>query len=202
MKIQRLTLPMLLASAALGCGTNAIITHHVDDPGVGGGSGSSTSSGAEDACPGQCAPLAPAAWLGPILLWIGKAGDAPECPPSAPIKGFPMFDELNAPNLCDICQCEAPSGTCALPTTFTAWASTCPVDGSSLPQTPFDAPAGCSGACTDASAIAAKQKCNNGDCVQALTIAPVTLTEPPCAVTVVPVPAKLPYTWGTVAQSC
>lgn len=201
-KVQRWTLPMLFAGAALGCGTNQIVTHHVDDPGVGGGSGSSTGSGPEAVCSGQCTPLGPAGWEGPTLLWMGKAGDAPECPPSAPVRGLPLFAELNAPTLCDLCECEAPSGTCALPTTLTAWASTCPTEGSTATQTSFNAPADWSGACTDASAIPAKQKCNAVDCVQALTIAPVALTEAPCAVTVVPVPAKVPPTWGMVAQSC
>jgi hypothetical protein len=44
--------------------------------------------------------------------------------------------------------------------------------------------------------------CIGGDCVQSLTISPLTLTETPCAVTVGPIAADLPHTWGTVARSC
>jgi hypothetical protein len=69
-------------------------------------------------------------------------------------------------------------------------------------HTSFDAPAGWSGACTAENPIPANEKCNGVNCVQSLTIAPLTLTEAPCAVSTTPVASKLPYTWGTVAQSC
>ena len=56
------------------------------------------------------------------------------------------------------------------------------------------------------------QSCNHAElrskvgsapsCVQSLTIAPLALTENACTVSVEPVAAKLPYTWGTVARSC
>ncbi|MFS8065862.1 MAG: hypothetical protein ACMG6S_05755, partial [Byssovorax sp.] len=71
-----------------------------------------------------------------------------------------------------------------------------------MPHTSFDAPAGWSGDCTGGSPIPANQKCNGVNCVQSLTIAPLTLTEAPCAVSVEPVASKLPYTWGTVARTC
>jgi hypothetical protein len=69
-------------------------------------------------------------------------------------------------------------------------------------HTSFDAPAGWSGACTAANPIAANQKCNGVNCVQSLTVAPLALTEAACGISVDPVAAKLPFTWGTEARSC
>lgn len=204
-KVQWSAFPMLLAIAAVGCGTNQAVVRH-DDPGVGGGgaggSGSSVSSGPEAACLGQCAPLGPGEWLGPLLLWIGKEGEAPECPPSAPVDGSLVFTDLNAPNTCGVCKCDAPSGACTRPISLTAGAATCAGEGSGVPHTSFDAPAGWTGACTAASPIPKDQKCNNVNCVQSLTIAPLALAETACAVTVAPIAEKLSYTWGTAARSC
>ena len=154
------------------------------------------------ACPGQCVPLGPVEWLGPALLWIGKQGEAPECPPSAPVEGSPMFDNLNAPTACGACKCDAPLGTCTLSTTLTAASAQCPGTALGVAHTSFDAPAGWDGSCTAANPIPANQKCNGVNCVQSLTIAPLTLTEEPCGVSTDPVAAKLPFTWGTVARSC
>ncbi len=61
---------------------------------------------------------------------------------------------------------------------------------------------GWSGDCTTESSIPANLKCNGVDCVQSLSIPPLTLTEAPCAVSVEPVAAKLPYLWGSVARTC
>jgi hypothetical protein len=153
-------------------------------------------------CAGECAPLGPVEWSGPALLWIGKEGEAPECPPSAPIAGSPMFADLNAPTLCGACKCDAPTGTCALPNTLTAAAATCAGDGAGVAHTSFNAPAAWDGSCTAVSPIAANQKCNGVTCVQSLTIEPLTLAENACAVNVEPIAAKVPYTWGTTARSC
>ncbi|MEO5728194.1 MAG: hypothetical protein ABI134_27210 [Byssovorax sp.] len=147
-------------------------------------------------------PLGPADWLGPALLWMGNPGEAPECPPSAPVDSAFVFTDLNAPNVCGACECEAPSGSCTLPTTLTAAASTCAGDGPSVPHTAFDAPGVWGGSCAAENPIPANQKCNGVNCVQSLTIAALTLTEAPCAVSTTPVPSKLPYIWGTVARTC
>ncbi|MFS8070924.1 MAG: hypothetical protein ACMG6S_31540 [Byssovorax sp.] len=196
---------VLLGAVTLGCGTTAALAYD-KSTGAGGGGSTSSSGGAGGGggsdCPGQCVPLGPGEWLGPMLLWIGKEGEAPECPPSAPIQGSPMFADLTAPNVCGTCECDAPAGSCALPTTLTAASSMCAGDGPGVPHTAFDAPAGWSGDCTAESPIPANQKCNGVNCVQSLTIAPLTLTEAPCGVSTTPVASKLPYTWGAVAQSC
>ena len=203
-KIHKQAIVLLaLGAAGFACGNAPVLIH--DDStaaGSGGGTGGDATgtAGAGGGCAGQCAPLAPGEWLGPLLLWIGKEGEAPECPPTAPVRGSPVFDDLNAPTACGACKCDAPSGSCALPTSLTAYNSaSCPAGA--VP-TPFYAPAGWDGSCTTANAIPAKLMCLGGNCVQALTIAPLALTEEPCAVGMEPVAAKLPYTWGTMARSC
>ena len=198
----------LLVTTAVGCGS-AELVYYPDDPvgtgsggsGGSGGSAGTTSSGVA-ACEGQCVPLGPVEWLGPALLWIGKENEAPECPPTAPVDSALMYNELNAPNVCASCECAAPTGSCALPTALTAASSQCPGDAAGVAHTSFDAPAGWSGACTTEDSIPANQKCNGVACVQSLTIAPITLTEAPCAVSTTPIASKQPYVWGTAALAC
>jgi hypothetical protein len=195
----------LALTAVLGCGSGDIVYYPREGNGGAGGSGGSgggPSSGTGPVCEGQCVPLGSVDWVGPALLWIGKEGEAPACPPNAPVEGSPMFDNLNAPTTCGACKCDAPSGSCAFSTKLTAAAATCAGDGPGVPHTSFDAPAGWDGSCTAASLIPANQKCNGVNCVQSLTLAPLTLTEEPCGVSTEPVASKLPYTWGTVARSC
>lgn len=205
-KIHRQVIAVLvLGAAGFGCGTASVPVPE-DYAGVGGGGGAGGdgggTAGTGGGCAGQCAPLGPADWLGPALLWIGKEDQAPECPPSSPVKSEFVFNDLNAPTVCGACKCDAPSGSCALPTSLTAYNSTsCPAPSGSVP-TLFDAPAGWDGACTPANPIPAKKMCIGGDCVQSLTIEPLSLTEMPCGVSVEPVAAKLPYAWGTAARTC
>jgi hypothetical protein len=85
---------------------------------------------------------------------------------------------------------------------LTAASSQCPGDAPGVTHTSFDAPAPWSGDCNTENPIPANQKCNGVNCVQSLTVAPLTLTEGPCAVSTTPVASKLPHTWGSVAQSC
>jgi hypothetical protein len=203
-----------LAAVTLGCGSTDGVLNN-DHSAIGGGGASSTGTsgqgggdgggggGVGAGCSGQCLPLGPADWLGPALLWMGnQESEAPECPPASPVGSTFVFNDLNAPKICDTCKCDAPSGSCALPVTLTAAASACVGDGPNIPHTSFDASTGWSGSCTAASAIPANQKCNGVNCVQSLTIAPLTLMEAPCAVTAEPVASKLPYTWGAVARTC
>ncbi len=198
----------LLMATVFGCGSGDLVYHSPDDTGNGGaggsdGGGGGTSSGDGAACAGQCVPLGPTEWSGPTLLWMSKNGEEPpECPSSASVKGSLVFADLNAPNGCGDCTCEAPSGSCALATTVTAAASPCAGNEPGVPHTSFDAPAGWNGACTDENPISVNQKCNGAACVQSLTIAPLTLTEAPCAASTTPVASKLPYLWGAAARTC
>lgn len=202
----RTSLLFILGLAAFGCGTGAIRIPDDATAGAGGngggGAGGMGGGGGGAGCPGQCVPLGSTDWIGPALLWIGKEGEAPECPASAPVDSAFVYADLNAPNLCGTCKCEAPSGTCALPTTLTAASAQCPGTAQGVAHTSFDAPAGWSGACTNVNPIPAGLKCNGANCVQSLTIGPLTLTETPCGVVMEPVASRLPYPWATAARTC
>lgn len=209
----RLSGVVVLMAVTLGCGTAETLAYGNPSGagGTGGGSSSSSGTGGDSTgtgeggaagCSGECIQLGPVEWLGPALLWIGKPGEAPECPPSAPIQGSPVFADLDTINQCGTCQCDAPHGTCALPATLTAASAPCSSDGPGVAHTPFDPPAGWSGACHAANPIPANQKCNGVNCVQSLTIAPLTLTESPCEASTVVVPADMPPAWGTAARTC
>jgi hypothetical protein len=202
----RFGLVIILGVAGLGCGTSAILVRDDATAGGSGGGGSGGMGGGGQgggpACPGECVPLGSLDWIGPGLLWIGKEGEAPECPPSAPVASTFVYADLNAPNLCGACKCDVPSGTCTLPGSLTAAGATCAGDGPGAAHTSFNSPAGWSGACTSASPIPAGQKCNGVNCVQSLTIGPLTLTETSCGVSTEPVASKLPFTWGTTARTC
>lgn len=193
---------VLLVTTALGCGSGDIVYYPPGDTGGSGGSGGGTTSGDGVACAGQCVPLGPGEWLGPMLLWMGKEGNEPACPSTAPVNGTKVFRDLNAPNSCGVCECAAPTGSCTLPATLTAAASTCADYAPGVPNTSFDASAAWSGDCSAGNGIPANQKCNGVNCVQSLTIAPLTLTETSCGVSTTHIASKLPYVWGAVAQTC
>ena len=211
--LQRFSAPaMLVAISALGCGTTDAAVYDRPFSGAGGQGGGTTSSagaggeggaGGDPECSGRCVPIGPLDWFGPGLLWIGhNESEAPECPPSSPVASEFVFNDLNAPNVCGACKCDAPSGSCALPTTMTAASAPCDGGAPGVAHTPFNAPEAWDGSCTTESAIPANQKCNGVNCVQSLTIAPLTLTEAPCGVSVEPVAAKMPHLWGAVARTC
>jgi hypothetical protein len=198
---------LVLLPALAGC--NQVAEFDFKDAGGGGaGGGSSSTAGGADAgdagepCPGQCVPIGPLGWSMPALLWTGKESDAPECPSRAPAQGYEGHADLNAPSLCGACQCDSPSGSCALPTTLTAAAATCPGTAPGVVHTPFNAPAGWTGACTAMDAIQAGVPCPGGFCVQSLTIAPLALVESGCKASMGPVPTDGPATWGTYARAC
>ena len=205
---------LLLLITALGCGTSdAIIADDypgssdaTGNGGAGGGGGGGGSGGASTTtgplCAGQCAPLGPAEWLGPALVWVGEPGEAPECPPSAPVAGDLGLADPSVPAQCAACSCDLPHGTCVLPTTWTAAAAACAGATPGTAHTAFDAPAGWGGTCTANSPVAAGQKCDGVSCVQSLTIAPLALVEGACGVSVGAPPLLLPVTWGTAARSC
>jgi hypothetical protein len=204
---------LVLVITALGCGTSDAVIRG-DYPGSGGATGSGGTAGAGGSggaastatgplCAGECAPLGPAEWLGPALVWVGKPGEAPECPASAPVAGDLGFADPSASTLCGACECDPPQGSCALSTTWTAASAPCPGESAGTTHTSFDAPAGWSGGCTAKSPVAAGQKCNGVNCVQSLTIAPLTLVESACGVSAGTPPPTLPViTWGSAARSC
>lgn len=201
---------LLVLITALGCGTSdAIIADDYPgstDPsgsgGAAGGGGGGASTTTEPLCAGQCAPLGPAEWLGPALVWIGHPGEAPDCPPSAPVAGDLGLADPSALAPCAACSCAPPQGSCALPTTWTAVAASCADATPATAHSAFDAPAGWGGACTANSPVAAGQKCAGVICVQSLTIAPLSLVEGACGVNAGSPPPPAPIAWGRAARSC
>lgn len=196
----------LLLAAVSGCGTSDAMIY-ANSSGAGGEGGSSSSDGGgggeggKEGCEGECVALGPLEWNGPGLLWIGEPGKEPDCPEAAPIKSAPVYAELDAASHCGACKCGLPHGSCALPATMTAAAATCASDGAGVAHTAFDPPGGWSGGCNAAGAIPANQKCNGVNCVQSLTIAPLTIHEEPCGVSS-SAPAETPPVWGLAALSC
>jgi hypothetical protein len=70
---------------------------------------------------GTCVPLQPLNWSAPALLWFGSSFDAPPpCPASAPILAYVGHSDLTSSFECPVCACDAPTGSCALPSTLAA----------------------------------------------------------------------------------
>lgn len=67
-----------------------------------------------DPCPhGECVPLPPLGWDGPVLLWRGNI-DAPQaCPPQAPNPVYEGYDGLSYVAQCPPCSCGP--AACTLP---------------------------------------------------------------------------------------
>jgi hypothetical protein len=154
-------------------------------------------------CAGECIHGPPSGWDVPALVWFGPDLQAPPCPDIASNLSYEGHADLQAPNVCGACQCDAPTGSCTLPPTLTANAAACTALDPSTPHTPFDPPAAWDGSCTINEPVAAGLPCTGGvPCVQSLTIAPLTLSEAGCAPTQLPIPANAPATWQTVARVC
>jgi hypothetical protein len=155
-------------------------------------------------CEGECVPIQPTGWLGPLLLWMGPGAEVPTCPPRAPDSGgYAWYGDLHAPPAtCGACTCDPPAGSCTLPMKLTASSSIC-AEGPGSHATVFDAPGGWSGACTAANGISKDEPCGSSPCVVSLTIAPLLVTEGPCTPASNP-PLELPEppTWGTFAETC
>ena len=94
-------------------------------------------------CPnGTCAPPAPFGWDGPVLVWKGANGEAPECPEEAPVTRYEGYAGLNTFSACGPCECSP--ATCELPggIEVSTTDGTC---GGSLQS--VDVPAGWDGSC-------------------------------------------------------
>ncbi len=155
-------------------------------------------------CDGQCVPMQPLGWFGPLLLWTGPGPEVPACPSHAPDHGgYTWYGDLQVPpSTCGTCSCTSPVGACTLPTSLTASSSIC-ADAPGTHTTMFDAPAGWSGACTSLNPISAGEQCGSSLCVESLTLAPLHVTTGTCSpVTTSPPQPPPPTTWGTVAAVC
>jgi hypothetical protein len=188
--------------APLGCSTAPMTT----GTGAGGtATGGSSGSGAGgtttvDTC-GECAPGSPADWSNPFLVWIGAEKDAPECPTGAPALAYEGHADPNAPLDCGTCSCTSPTGTCSLPVMMTANAATCALNSGSMPKTPFDPSSAWTGACNTNDSIPSGALCSGVDCVQSLTIAPLTVKDTGGCSPSQP-PMQSPPVWQTFARAC
>lgn len=147
---------------------------------------SECEGGDGDVCPGQCLPLAPVDFSGPMLLWVGREVDSPGCPDHAPQKLYLGHGGLDTSNECPACLC-APA-ECVLPPGITARSSA----GCSGLPIPFNAPDDWDGTCTSPSTIPPGQ-------LGSVMLAPVTLL--PCH-PVDEVPTSSSGTWSQLAYAC
>jgi hypothetical protein len=140
-----------------------------------------------DACPGTCVPNPHNDFSDPYLVWMGEGQ------PASDICGGwgHLFDGTAPPSalVCPACKCLSPSGSCALPATATASASTCP----STPGLPLPAPSGWDGSCTGTQGLVVFE-----DGVESVTVAPLVPIDGPCAPQMItdtkdPHPGSWPY---------
>ena len=131
-------------------------------------------------------------WDAPSLLWIGPEDQAPECPLGPMTIGYEGRTDLVAPNLCESCSCELPTGSCALSSTLTASNSICGKPGA---PTSFNAPDPWDGQCDSTTQVPQ-------GVAHSLTIAPLLMTENGCA-SGPTIPAKIfSLHWDTFARAC
>jgi hypothetical protein len=114
-------------------------------------------------CPGDCVRLPPLGFDGPALIWLGPAGEAPECPDRAPVRVFEGIHGIqDGPLNCPPCSCSQP--TCNFPEGVIAGSGTCAGVGNT---TPFPAPSSWDGSCTSAGVVSSSE-------LGSVTISPVT----------------------------
>lgn len=140
-------------------------------------------------CPhGECVPLPPLGWEGPVLLWVGSEEEAPGCPERAPNTVYEGHDGLTYTPQCPECSC-GPSA--CVHSGLIAWgAADCLPAGS---ETPYPAPEGWQGECT-----------SNGTIPEAQfgSIELLAPTEAPCEALTGTVPKQADIRWGTLARAC
>jgi len=132
-------------------------------------------------------------WEAPSLLWIGPEDQAPECPLGPMTIGYEGRTDLVAPDACEPCTCEPPTGSCALPSTFKVQAEVCGPQGA--PPIYWNAPVPWGGLCDGTTQVP-------GGKAYSVKIDPLTMTENGCAPGPT-IPAKvISLHWNTFARSC
>lgn len=162
--------------------------------------GADADADADESCPESACFTSPAGWFGPYLLWFGPNGQEPQCPYGGPNgDAYIGYDDLVAPLACEACACGLPTGSCALPSVFTASSSTCATDGPGSLHFPFTAPDAWDGVCDNTTQVSAGE-------AKSLTIAPLTVTDGTCQVLDPPVPGltskPVASSWDTFARAC
>jgi hypothetical protein len=153
-------------------------------------------------CAGDCVPVPPLDWQGPVLLSPGPGAPAPECPSNAPVPAYTGFaDPGEQPDAgCTECACDRSTGSCAPPASI--FASVLPCDAGTLLGAAFDPPGGWDGGCTTSDAVAAGALCNGLPCVASVVAGPVVVTDDGCAPSkTAPIDAGPPG-FGTAVVAC
>jgi hypothetical protein len=186
------------------CDTDPCPGHCLNDPCPDGGEDVGVDAGvdadATASCAGDCVPIAPLGWMGPVLLRLSPDdGTVVACPDRAPVVGYQGHADLVAPPpSCGVCTCSPSSGTCSPPVTLTASAASCP---GGLGSMPFDGPAAWDGTCTANEPIP-NGMCNGSPC-HALMSAALVVTGEACTPTIVPPPQDPSQpSWKTAVLAC
>lgn len=142
-------------------------------------------------------------WDGPYWLWVGPAGQEPDCPSETGGEAGDWHADP-VPSLECPCDCGPSTGSCELPLSFTAHDVLCQDVGQMHNDTPFDAPASWDGKCDGSTKVPA-------GAAQSVTIAPLTIKKESCesGPPMPPMPPKeapdflhLPYRWTWIARTC
>jgi hypothetical protein len=147
-------------------------------------------AGPDNGCVGgECVGVS-AGWFGPTWLWVGPKEQAPPCEGESYYEGFADFTSAG---LCEVCTCQPPTGTCALPSQLTASTKACNLPGGS--SVSFDAPAAWDGQCDSSTQVPP-------GVAHSLTVAPLGMMENGC----LPgpsIPAKvIPVEGATFGRAC
>ncbi|HSN98011.1 MAG TPA: hypothetical protein VLS89_06920 [Candidatus Nanopelagicales bacterium] len=184
-----------VSGGAAGCwAANRVDIYTCDDP-CGNGQPGHTCDNPCGPCVGQCIPIPPLDFDGPMILYIGPKMDAPECPAHAPVNAYEGFADLvDGSQECPPCACSEPA--CVLPEGVTASTlNACPNDGPGATLTEVSAPTGWGGECVSPGTV-------DPSLLGSVTIAPVTVR--PCEVVPQPVPTDWDFDplWKTFARAC
>jgi hypothetical protein len=134
-----------------------------------------------------------ALWEAPLLLWIGPEDQAPACPLGSGSVAYEGRTDLVAPNACEACTCEPPTGSCALPSTLDVQADVCGPQGK--PPISWNAPSPWDGQCDGSTQIPSGK-------AYSLKIGALTMKENGCAPGPT-IPAKvISLRWDTFARGC
>src|SRR5262245_36797832 len=110
-------------------------------------------------CPGDCIPFAAhkdGFVTPPVLVWIGPSTEQPPTCPDPESTEWNAYADLVTSSFCPICRCDAPSGSCELPTELRAHAALCGAGGF---ETSLDPPISWNGSCSADTGIDAGTKC-------------------------------------------
>jgi hypothetical protein len=131
-------------------------------------------------------------WEEPVWLWFGSEEQAPECPQGSTT--YEGHADLVAPDACEACTCELPTGACALPSTIVASSKDCGnFDAGML--TSFNPPVPWDGSCDSTAQLPA-------GAAHAVKVGALAMTEDGCAPGPT-IPAKvLSWYWQTFARAC